>query len=209
MTLATVSKLAEPAGLFIMGGFHTDGNTLVLLGAGKACWPSFKRAQEYSDGLPDPLDRWSKRIIGGIADKLGADDSYPSDGPPYAPFIDWALQTRRFFQSPTGMMVHDKAGLMISIRGALRFQGTLTLDQALSKNPCYTCVARPCVSACPVDALSESHPYDVPVCKSFLDTREGQDCMANGCKVRRACPVSIQFERSAEQSAFHMISFKG
>ncbi|WP_187431579.1 hypothetical protein ROLI_033920 [Roseobacter fucihabitans] len=209
MTLEKITALAAPSGLFVMGAFHDDAGTLVLLGADRGCWPIFTQAAEFSDGQPDPLDRWSKRIIGGIAADLGARDTYPSDGPPYAPFIGWALQTGRFFQSPTGMMVHDTAGLMISIRGALHVPTVLALEGRAASNPCESCADKPCVAACPVGALAEDHAYDVPACKAYLDTEPGRDCMSNGCKVRRACPVSVKFERSAEQSAFHMISFKG
>ncbi|WP_299734766.1 ferredoxin [uncultured Roseobacter sp.] len=216
MTLPEIERLAAPSGLFVMGAFHpppnarSDGHrTLLLLGAGRLCWPTFKSASEYRDGHPDPLDRWSKRVIGAIAAQVGAHDIYPSDGPPYAPFIDWALDTGRFFQSPTGMMVHDSAGLMISIRGALAFTNKLDLDSSAARNPCDTCIEQPCVSACPVGALSGSNAYDVPGCKAYLDTMEGQDCMENGCQVRRVCPVSMAFDRAPEQSAFHMTAFKG
>ncbi|MDW3224694.1 MAG: ferredoxin [Paracoccaceae bacterium] len=209
MILETVTAQITPSGLFVMGALHEGAGTLVLLGADRGCWPNFKRAREYRDGRPDPLDRWSKRIIGAVARETGAKDTYPSDGPPYAPFISWAMQTGRFFQSPTGMMVHDTAGLMISIRGALHFDTRLDLETPERVNPCDSCFEKPCISACPVGALSATQDYDVPACKSYLDTDPGQDCMTKGCKTRRACPVSIAFERAPEQSAFHMISFKG
>lgn len=210
MTLRDVEVLAAPHGLFVMGAKSgADPGTLVLLGAGPGCWPVFIRSPEYADTQPDPLDRWSKRVIGSLAATLGATDVYPSDGPPYAPFIQWALDSGRFFQSPTGMMIHDTAGLMISIRGALRFPAPLNIPKAQGQSPCVTCTEQPCVTACPVDALSSQRDYDVPTCKSFLGTLEGQDCMEQGCKVRRACPVSQEFDRASAQSAFHMTAFKG
>ncbi len=79
---------------------------------------------------------------------------FPSDGPPYAPFIRWAMETGRFFQSPTGMMVHATAGLMISIRGALRCRRSGHLDLPPGRKPLLACADRPCVTACPVGALS-------------------------------------------------------
>ncbi|MBW4709875.1 ferredoxin [Roseobacter sp. YSTF-M11] len=217
MIFSLIEKLAAPSGLFVMGAFHPRRvyqaddatGTLVLLGADKTCWPKFTASTEYRDGAPDPLDRWSKRMIGWIANEIGAKDVYPSDGPPYAPFIGWALNTNRFFKSPTGMMVHDTAGLMISIRGALRFDAEIELPAATAVSPCLSCADQPCVTACPVNALSADHAYDVPACKAYLDTAAGQDCMTRGCKVRRACPVSQAFDRDPAQSAFHMVSFKG
>lgn len=217
MTLERVAALAEPAGLFVMGTCHSvpddqslpQNGTLVLLGMNNTSWSAFETSGEYQDTQAHPLDRWSKRIIGAIAQELRATPSYPSDGPPYAPFIQWALNTGRFFQSPTGMMIHDVAGLMISIRGALLFDTKLDIAAVQSTHPCDTCRDQPCVAACPVDALSDAHAYDVPSCKTYLNTSAGQDCMTQGCAVRRACPISQSFDRSPAQSAFHMAAFKG
>ena len=162
---------------------------------------------EAADGAPDPLDRWSKRVIGAMADARGARSHYPSDGPPYLPFIAWARESGRFWQSPTGMLVHDAAGLMISIRGALRWSGRRDLPERADVNPCDTCAEAPCVGACPVGALSDRAPYDVPACKAHVTAPQGRDCLDGGCLVRRACPVSRRFGRDPEQSAFHMHAF--
>ena len=193
-----------------MGALHPQDmpdKTLVLIGAGSGCWPTFTTAPEYRDGRRNPLDRWSKRIIGDIAQ--GARTLYPSDGPPYAPFIVYALATGRFHASPTGMMVHDVAGLMISIRGAIALNGLMPLS-APQISPCETCADQPCTMACPVGALSTDQAYDVPICKNYLNSLRGQTtCMTQGCAVRIACPVSQSFDRDPAQSAFHMRAFSG
>ncbi|MEO0402153.1 MAG: ferredoxin, partial [Pseudomonadota bacterium] len=170
--LARIADAVRPHGLFVMG---QDG-LRVLVGADAGFWSVFVASAEYADGLADPVDRFSKRILGAVAADLGAQAVFPSDGPPYAPFIAWALATGRFWQSPTGMMVHDRAGLMISIRGALVFDTSIDVDP-VAPSPCAACAERPCVGACPVDALSDTHAYDVPACKAYLDTPAGADCM--------------------------------
>ena len=204
MTPHALDAAAAPHGLFVMG---VDGPR-ALLGARADWWATFSQTPEAQDGAPDPIDRWSKRVIDGLAVSFGADASYPSDGPPYAPFIAWALATGRFWQSPTGMMIHDTAGLMISIRGALIFPDPFAPTPA-APSPCDSCEERPCVDACPVGALSDRHAYDVPTCKAYLASDAGHDCMNKGCVVRRICPVSQQFDRPAAQSAFHMRAFLG
>lgn len=204
MTLADIDAAIRPHGLFVMG--HKGAR--VLIGTDAGWWPLFRASPEYHDGARDPVDRWSKRILGALADRIGARASFPSDGPPYAPFIAWALATGRFWQSPTGMMVHDRAGLMISIRGALDLAAALP-DAETAANPCDTCTTRPCVTACPVGALGAVAPYDVPACKAYLGAPEGSACMTQGCAVRRACPVSRRFDRPDAQSAFHMKAFLG
>ncbi|KEJ96811.1 hypothetical protein SUH3_15780 [Pseudosulfitobacter pseudonitzschiae] len=202
MMLDAISKACRPHGLMVMGA--SGGR--VLVGCDAGFWPVFAASAEYGDGHPNPLDRWSKRIIGAMAGTFGATAAFPSDGPPYAPFIAWAMDTGRFFQSPVGMMVHDTAGMMISIRGALIFDTNPEFPPPHATSPCDTC-ARPCLAACPVGALSDTPPYDVPACKAFLETDAGADCMTRGCKVRRACPVSQSFDRPDAQSHFHMKAF--
>lgn len=206
MTLDDLTQ-ALPSGLFVMGLRHgPPDETTVLLGADTDFWPIFAGSPEYSDGLPDPVDRWSKRMIRPLATQFGGTADFPSDGPPYAPFIAWAMNTGQFHQSPTGMMVHPVAGLMISIRGALHLPVQLP-QPAAAEHPCTTCTAKPCVEACPVDALSAQAAYDVPTCKAYLDTPAGAACMQQGCHVRTACPISQGFDRAPAQNAFHMRSF--
>lgn len=197
-------------GLVTMGALHDERETVVLVGMGTGAWAAFTSSSEHTDGAPDPLDRWSKRVLGDCASRFGATGvDFPSDGPPYPPFIRWALDTGRFWQSPTGMLVHDTFGLMLSLRGALRFAGEWDLPTQLSTNPCDVCEERPCLSACPVSALSDTAPYDVSGCKSHLHSPEGRTCMSGGCLARQACPVSQTHPRAPEQSAFHMRAFVG
>lgn len=199
---------AEAAGLIVMGALHPDeGGTLILLGAGPAFWPIFQAAPEAQDGAPDPVDRWSARVIGALTGQFDARAVFPFGGPPYAPFIRWALESGRAFHSPVGMLVHDKVGMMISYRGALHLPRRIALPPATAPSPCTTCAGQPCTTACPVGALSGSHAYDLEACHSYLDSPPGQDCMANGCAVRRACPVSAGAGRSPDQSAHHMKAF--
>lgn len=180
--------------------------TLVLLGPREpGFWPAFTASPEYADTAPDPMDRWSSRVIGGLAHDLGATAFFPFGGPPYQPFVAWAKASGRAHGSPVGLLVHDTAGLMVSYRGALGFAGTLDVPAPPPK-PCDSCTTQPCLGACPVDALATG-TYDIAACKADLDRPEN-DCMSKGCAVRRACPVSQSYGRMEDQSAFHMRAFK-
>jgi len=210
MMRADLDKDLSNHGLVTMGAVHDQKDTLLLIGMGPGAWDVFTDSAEYADGMPDPLDRWSKRIIGACADRCGATETeFPSDGPPYPPFIQWALDSRRFWQSPVGMLVHDTFGLMISLRGALRLNGDWSDSAPQAERPCNTCDTRPCLSACPVGALSDVAPYDVTGCKSHLNSAQGAPCVTGGCLARLACPVSQVHPRPAGQSAFHMRAFVG
>ena len=210
MTLAGIARAAGQQYLAVMGTVDRnlpDGiGTLVLLGPGEpGFWAAFTASPEYRDGRPDPLDRWSGRVIGGLAEILGATPYFPFGGPPHQPFVRWALDSGRAHVSPVGLLVHDTAGLMVSYRGALGFAERIDAPAA-PPSPCITCRDKPCLSACPVDAFA-SGGYDVAACKADLD-RDGNDCMARGCSVRRACPVSQRHGRVEAQSAFHMRAFR-
>lgn len=209
LSLADVENAARGRHLRVRGAFHPENmgkvRTLVLLGPDEpAFWLAFTQSPEYLDGTPAPMDRWSVRVIGDLAETLGAQAFFPFGGPPHAPFFRWAVQSGRAWPSPINLLVHDKAGLFVSYRGALGLTSKLALPKPPSP-PCTTC-ARPCTTACPVDAFVNGS-YDVPACKAHLATSAGQDCLRQGCAARRACPVSQQFGRLPQQSEFHMRAF--
>jgi hypothetical protein len=212
-TYDALCGLAAENGLLAMGALDledrgdTSGGTLVLLGAGPGFWPTFIAAPESADGRADPIDRWSLRVIGAIADALGATARYPFGGPPHTPFVAWALASGRAFTSPTGMLVHEDLGLMISYRGALQFPDRIPFPAPRHVSPCDSCRDRPCLTACPVGAFSAKAPYDLAACHAYLDTAAGGDCQFHGCAARRACPVSAGAARTSGQSALHMKAF--
>lgn len=208
MKLAEVESAAAAARLSVLGGFHPDsgedlGTTLLLIGPGPEFWPHFVQSPEYRDGRPDPLDRWSARVLRRIAEISGGRPLFPFGGPPHHPFHAWAARTGRAWTSPVGFLIHAEQGLWLSFRGALIFDERMRLPPPVS-NPCESCVGKPCLDSCPVGALT-GDGYDVPACKAFLC--DGGACLETGCKVRAACPVSQSFPRDPHQSAFHMRAF--
>lgn len=208
--LAEVEAAAARHHLAVFGGFHPDpaerlGATLLMLGpAEPGFWPHVTAEPEFADGAPDPLDRWSARTVGGLAGTFGGSAHFPFGAPPHRPFYAWALRTGRAWASPVTLLVHDVAGLLVSYRGALALPDRLELP-APPPRPCDGC-ARPCLAACPADALTGAG-YDVAACRGFLDTGPGALCLTQGCRVRCACPVSQGYARLPEQSAYHMRLF--
>ena len=211
LTLAALAARLLPHHLTILGGFDcTDdpdvphgSRTLLLLGPHEpGFWPHLLAQPEW--GSADPVDRWSRRVIGQIACDIGAKAVFPFGGPPYHPFYRWALQTGRVWDSPVRLLVHADQGLMVSFRGALALKTTLELPPAAPR-PCDDCAAT-CLTACPPAALTKAG-YDVPGCHAFIETENGENCLGGGCLVRRACPVSQTYARMAEQSAYHMRQF--
>ncbi|MEM7498663.1 MAG: ferredoxin [Pseudomonadota bacterium] len=214
-TLETAGAALAPAGLMVTGAFHPAPGeaaegiaTLCLIGAaGAAMWPAFAAGPEYADGAPDPLDRWSARVIGEAAASLGARTLFPFGGPPWQPFMAWAGRAEGAAPSPIGMMVTPARGLHASWRGALGFSGRLDLSRmpAPGPHPCPPCAA-PCRTACPVDAFGEAG-YDTAACAAHVRSAAGTECRERGCLARRACPASAPI--APAQAAFHLAAFVG
>ncbi len=208
----------ERAGLVPRGAFHladgersgalADLRTIVLVGmAGRSGWDGFAASAEAHDGLDHPLDRFSRRVIGALAEGLGAAALYPFGDPPHFPFQRWARRCEPVHPSPLGLLIHPVYGLWHSYRGALGFPEALDLPAwEATPSPCDTCRGRPCLSACPVGAFFVGG-YDVAACAAHLRSAAGAECMSGGCLARRACPVGAEHAHGAEQAAFTMRAF--
>ncbi len=216
VSLESITALAAAHFLAVLGGFTcvdepglpAGTRSVLLLGPLEpGYWPHVTSQPEWAQFLaenrPDPIDRWSRRVIGQMACDLRAKALFPFGGPPYHPFYQWALRTGRVWDSPVRLLVHQDQGLMVSFRGALALKEHF--EVARGEKPCETCPA-PCLTACPPAALG-AHGYDVPACRAFLDQPGGADCRSSGCITRRACPLSTRYARLAEHSAYHMRQF--
>jgi ferredoxin len=206
-------------GLAVRGAFHPDPHelgvalpataegTLVLLGfTGSVQWHVFAQSDEAHDGLPHPLDRWSRRIIAPLARDFEAMDFYPN-GTPRLPFQRLAARCEPVHRSPIGLLIHVKWGLWHAYRAALLLRERIEVPALMpSAHPCVACIAKPCLSSCPVGAFS-SKGFDVAACAKHVQSAAGADCLELGCRARRACPVGAEFRYVGDQARFHMDAF--
>ncbi|MHB2165483.1 ferredoxin [Alsobacter sp. R-9] len=220
--LDAIEALVTAQGLVMRGAFHpgvaddvpplSDGQpcgTLVLFGfVGRRGFDRFALSTEARDGLPDPLDRWSLRVIGAIAEACGGVPLFPFGGPPHHPFQRWARRAEDVHPSPIGLLVHPRWGLWHSYRGAVALPARLDLAALPPRagHPCKTCVGRPCLSACPVGAFT-GNGYDVDACVAHVSADPDGTCKTNGCLARGACPIGQDGAPSAAQAAFTMRAF--
>ena len=106
-------------------------------------WPGTKagtpspHSPEASDGLADPLDRWSRQVIEALASEFSAEALFPFGGPPFLPFQRWAQRAEPVHASPIGLLIHPRFGLWHSYRGALGFSAALAVPEPAA-------VPRPC-----------------------------------------------------------------
>jgi hypothetical protein len=190
------------------GGSLADIRTIVLAGmAGRDGWSAFAASTEARDGLDDPLDRWSRRVIEAVARELGAKALFPFGGPPFWPFQQWARRAEPVHPSPIGILIHPRYGLWHSYRDALGFREAFDIPElTVAASPCDSCSERWCSKTCPVGAFSGAD-YDVAACVGHLQSAADGDCMGGGCRARRACPVGVEHAYGIEQANFIMRAF--
>ena len=123
ITLGEIASRLAPEGLASRGALHLEvgelslppisaARTLILVGfVGAAGWPAFESSPERRDGGADPLDRWTRRVVGALAEVCGGAALYPFGCPPYHPFQSWARRADTVHVSPLGLLIHPKFGL--------------------------------------------------------------------------------------------------
>ncbi|MBT0961580.1 hypothetical protein [Denitromonas iodatirespirans] len=216
-----IDEALSAHGLIARGGFNFEGaepappgpsampaRAVVLVGqAGASAWPHFVAwRQRQPNALPDPLDTWSREVIGAVAARLGARAVSPSDRP-HAPFQRWAMRAEGLRASPLGILMHPQYGLWHAYRGALLFDAAIDTAPATAViHPCDTCVAKPCLKSCPVGAYSDAG-FDHAACLAHVRAEAGRPCMRHGCLDRNACPYGASYRYPADMQAFHMASF--
>ena len=218
--LTHLNSALDELGLIARGSFHptaADGvpalgdgtavRTVVIVGnAGKALWPVFKPFNATSVG-PDPMNRWTREVMMKLAEELHAGVWFPFQGPPYLPFQRWAQRADRVWSSPIGILIHGEYGLWHAYRAALGFAEDLQITASPeAEMPCLSCIDQPCLSTCPVEAFG-ADGYAVDSCRQHIATDAGQDCLQQGCRARRACPVGTAFRYNADHANFHMSAF--
>lgn len=187
--------------------FSANSHIKLIGSTGPNLWSAFKRSLEFSDGKPQPLDRYTKRELTRIAASRECLVVFPFEGPPYYPFQQWAARCGGFSQSPLGVFAHSEFGPWAGFRAAYIVAGQPSRPALeAGAGPCGNCVEKPCISACPVDAISLSGGYDVPRCRTHLASSQSLDCWS-GCLARRACPFGSEHAQAPENARFHMESF--
>lgn len=224
--IADISNQLAENGLILRGGFVFAAGETVPAGAagtraillvghgGPSIWPHFKAwlTRQASD-IDNPLDTWSREIIGAVAMRVGARAVSPSDRP-WLPFQQWAMRAEGLKPSPLGILLHPEFGPWHAYRGALLFDDARVTEELRALNQaarepihlCDLCVGKPCRKACPVGAhAAEDFAYQA--CLGHVRSPAGAMCMTGGCLDRNACPYGAGYRYPAEQQAFHMAAF--
>jgi hypothetical protein len=230
-TEAQLQAALSPYGLSLRGAFTPEAadqlpvlpngkpaDAVWLVGVvGSGFWPHFKASAFSNDGLPDPLDRWSRSIAESLAARFGGVALFPFDGPPYHPFQRWADRAEATQPSRMLLRIHPEYGLWHAYRFALALaappnmqtDSTIQVSARMASSSadlCARCSGQPCLNTCPVQAYTGTS-FLVDACARHLHSGAASDCLHNGCLARRACPVGMDYRYTPDHAAFHMQAF--
>jgi hypothetical protein len=146
--IAAIAAALATSGLVLRGGFGfadddarppgpggRPAKSVLLVGqAGASIWPHFSRWREVQvRDLANPLDTWSREMIGAVASRFGAHAVFPFEKP-YLPFQQWAMRAEGLRPSPLGILMHPEYGLWHAYRGLRR---RFTFATYATENPAY------------------------------------------------------------------------
>lgn len=207
-----------------------SGRALVLLGtvaesANPAFWLAFRRWQTDYRGqhaldnyCRDQVQAWQAQVNGKLAADKQITAIFPDDLPPYPLVSRAAKEFAELHQSPLGMLVHERFGLMFGIRALLSGPSTV-LGQYFEfspvaerqASPCDSCDGQPCLTSCPTNAWT-GEGFAVDDCAAELRrqselSKVRPSCWQGGCLARLACPLNGAGPYSAQQAGFHHSAF--
>lgn len=193
-----VFDLADlPADIGLPDDAHRHYRQLLLIGhAGRKLWSAVQ--QEQPTG-PDPIDdftqrhtrAWLAQAAPGAAHRF----LYPGDHP---------VGLQRLGQlagwhhpSPFMIGIDPVWGSWFAYRAAVLSETDFApTPKAERISPCPTCASRPCIAACPADALQDGK-FNLDACSTWR-LRENSPC-ATSCLARLACPVGREHRYDTAQ----------
>ena len=221
MSRDDLAAALAPHGLILRGGFNfapdeaappgpsgAPAKSVLLVGqAGAAPWPHFLRwRQSAAADLANPLDTWSREVIGAVAEKFGARAVSPSDRP-YLPFQQWAMRAEGLKPSPLGILMHPQYGLWHAYRGALLFDVEIPIQAPREViHLCDLCVGKPCLKACPVDAYSRPASPIRPA-SAMCAGRTASRAATAAASTATPVPMATDYRYPGDAQAFHMAAF--
>lgn len=206
-------RIAAPA--MRAGTIDAAARSIVVIGnGGSGLWRAFTAHAARNPGWRDrdnPLDDFTldviERYVIVAVRTLGARcvAVYPfMSGGPTLNFMEAAKLAGLAGPSILGVVVHPEYGPWIAFRAALILD--VELDQpgaALGFDPCPTCTARSCISACPADAVTFPAGWDIPRCLTYRVESEA-DC-APRCHARAGCVLGPAHRYPDDELAYHQM----
>lgn len=180
---------------------------LVIGSGGGALWQAVWNGRPRRRPSPGfhPIDDHTASYVEGLLRTLRRRDVqacavYPDDRPTLG-FVPLGEMAGLGTVSPViGQLLHPEYGPWVSLRAAVLVDeeiGTSADERLVGFQPCTHC-SRPCVRACPRQVYDGRGGADLVRCGEH---RHAGHC-ADGCDVRRACPVGAAHRYGREEESF-------
>ena len=177
---------------------------LIVGSGGPAFFDRFTRAAEAGDGAANPLDRYTRRVVGRAADEaldpLGVRRAvhFPFGTRPLIPFQRLGRAAGLGGPGPLGLQIHPTYGAWWAYRALVLVDCALPAVAAPGDG-CAGCDA-PCVAACPAGAVQRIG-FAVSACHARRLVAE--PCRLS-CIARITCVRGPEHRYSDAELAFHM-----
>jgi ferredoxin len=177
---------------------------LIVASGGPAFFDRFDGGPEATDGAPNPLDRYTERVVARATrdalDPRGVAHValFPFGARPLIPFQRLGRAAGLGGPGPLGLQIHPTFGPWWAYRALI------VLDRPLPAAPppgdgCAGCDA-PCVAACPAGAVARGG-FDIVACQARRLVAE--PCRLS-CVARITCVRGPEHRYRDEELAFHM-----
>jgi epoxyqueuosine reductase len=201
-----------PPAYRLVGASDARASVIVIGNGGGAFWAAYETHAARHRGWAaraHPLDDFTLRIMEEhllpLADRLGVPASLRVPFRPSVPplsFVHLAEAAGLGRRSVLGVLIHPEFGPWIALRGALLVDGAVRAPHPASGfDPCPSCLARPCVAACPGHAVAYPDGWDVPRCIDYRLAEAG--ACADRCHARIACVYGRAHRYPASALAHH------
>ncbi len=228
MLVAELTRVLAPFGLNLIGtttpaaydalvpashrlGSTAHGAIVVIGNGGGAFWSAFR---EYAGAAPDtahPLDVFTAAILAAhaapVAERLGLHPElrfpFEATAPPLS-FVHLAEAAGLGRRGLLGVLLHPEFGPWMALRGALLVdEAPVAARPAAGFEPCAACRERPCMSACPGDAIAAPDGWNVPRCIDFRVAGGDANPCVDRCHARVACVYGRAHVYPADALAYH------
>ena len=176
---------------------------LIMLGqGGRGLWDSMEAEGYESDNR---FDDYARTGVAEFAASMGEpawEIIYPSDVllplGRMAEFSGWGAP------SPLGLTINDTFGLWLAHRVVFLIDADIPVSTSTTTHPCTTCADAPCVSACPVGAVSTTTGFDVDACSNSESRMALRARTAAWARI--ACPIGPEHRYGDAQMVHHYAS---
>lgn len=179
---------------------HRYRQVLLFAHGGQALW---RQLQAAGPAAADPIDTYSRTVVQQILDGALQGKRYEMlyPGSVGLDLQQWGALAGWHHSSPFWVGINRRFGSWFAYRALVLADSDFALTSAWGEpSPCAECEAKPCLGACPANALSTG-TLNLPQCITYR--RQPQSLCRYQCMARNACPVGAEHRYNHDQMRHH------